>query len=134
MKSHKILLIDDEPHILKSLVSRLQKEGFETVSAETGGAALALLEEARGQSAPFDLVLLDIILPGLSGIEVLREIRLQEEHASIPRGEGVRVVMLTALKDSWCDNALNEGCDDYLVKPFKPEVLMRCIRKNLRGR
>ena len=101
----RILLVDDEPLILKGLKYTLEQEGYETDSAMDGEEALAKFE-----SNAFDLILLDVMLPKLDGIAVCQRIR---EHSDIP------IIMLTA-KGEDMDKilGLEYGADDYITKPF----------------
>ena len=101
----KILLVDDEPLILKGLKYSLEKDGYETESATDGEEALE--KYAAGN---FDMVLLDVMLPGVDGIEVCQRIR---EHSNVP------IIMLTA-KGEDMDKilGLEYGADDYMTKPF----------------
>ena len=101
----KILLVDDEPLILKGLKYSLEQDGYLTDSAVDGEEAIAKFFEEH-----FDLVLLDVMLPGLDGIEVCQRIR---EHSNVP------IIMLTA-KGEDMDKilGLEFGADDYMTKPF----------------
>ncbi len=101
----RILLVDDEPLILKGLRFSLQQEGYEIDSAADGEEALHKISET-----PFDLILLDVMLPKLSGIEVCQRVR---ETSDVP------IIMLTA-KGEDMDKilGLEYGADDYMVKPF----------------
>ena len=116
----KILAIEDEPKVGKALLQGLKAEGYQVTLAPTGEDGFFLLN-----SSAFDLVVLDVMLPGRSGIEVLKAMRRQELR--------VPVLLLTA-KDSVEDQVvgLDAGADDYLVKPFAfPELCAR-IRALLR--
>ena len=116
----KILAIEDEPKVGKALLQGLKAEGYQVTLAPTGEDGFFLLN-----SSAFDLVVLDVMLPGRSGIEVLKAMRRQELR--------VPVLLLTA-KDSVEDRVvgLDAGADDYLVKPFAfPELCAR-IRALLR--
>lgn len=108
----RVLLVDDEPRLSATLSRGLKAEGFVVVSAGTG---VEVLHEALENS--FDVVVLDIMLPGLSGYEVLRRIRAREVWTP--------VLMLTA-KDGEYDetDAFDLGADDYLTKPFSFRVLV----------
>ena len=101
----RILLVDDEPLILKGLKYSLEQDGYETDSAMDGEEALAKFE-----SGEYDLILLDVMLPGVDGIEVCQRIR---EHSNVP------IIMLTA-KGEDMDKilGLEYGADDYMTKPF----------------
>lgn len=114
-----ILLIEDEEKIARFIELELNFEGYEVEKAFTGrdGLALAL-------ARPFDLILLDIMLPGLNGLEVLRRLR---QHSDVP------VIMLTA-RDEVMDKVtgLDMGANDYITKPFAIEELLARIRAHLR--
>ena len=119
MGEAKILLVDDEPLIVKTAQAYLEKEGFVVQVAGDGPTALRLAHTARP-----DLVVLDIMLPGMDGLEVLR--RLRQESS-------VFVLMLTA-KAEETDKivGLNMGADDYMTKPFSPRELVARIKAVLR--
>jgi two-component system KDP operon response regulator KdpE len=118
-RAARILLVDDEPAIQKSMVPLLKSRGYLVTSAETGRDALTAVET----DSP-DLVILDLGLPDIDGIEVCRRLR---EHSSIP------IVVLSA-RDAERDKitALDEGADDYVTKPFSPEELLARVRVALR--
>lgn len=118
MERVKILVVDDEDEILELLEYNLSKEGYEPVLAHNGEEALALMRS----EAPA-LVLLDLMLPDLDGLEVCR--RMKEE----PTLQKIPVVMLTARgEDHEIVAGLEVGADDYIPKPFSPKVLLaRCM-------
>ena len=115
----KILIIEDEVSFSEALSFLLEKEGFETEVAETGKAGIASFNKST-----FDLVLLDLMIPEISGIDVCRTIRT---NSQIP------IIMLTA-KDSEVDKVvgLELGADDYIVKPYSKAELVARIRAVLR--
>jgi len=115
----RVLVVEDEESFSEALGYLLRKEGFEVTVADTGPDALAEFE--RGGA---DLVLLDLMLPGLSGVEVCQKLR---QTSSVP------VIMLTA-KDSEIDKVvgLEIGADDYMTKPFSSRELVARIRAVLR--
>ncbi|MGV8970625.1 MAG: response regulator [Microbacteriaceae bacterium] len=117
----KILIVEDEPSLSEPLAYLLGREGYETTVVEDGLAAVA--EFDRGNA---DLILLDLMLPGLSGTEVCREIR---NRSTVP------IIMLTA-KDSEVDIVvgLELGADDYVTKPYSSRELLARIRAVLRRR
>ncbi len=116
----RILVVDDDPAVTSVLRRGLAYEGFAVDTASSGGEAL---ERTRVQ-AP-DLVVLDIMMPGLDGLEVLRRLRTADPQLPI--------LMLTA-KDAPADQVqgLEQGADDYVVKPFTFEVLLARVRALLR--
>jgi two-component system, OmpR family, response regulator RegX3 len=115
----KIMVVEDEPSLVEALEYGLQGEGFEVVASQDGQQALVLFERERP-----DLVLLDVMLPGLPGTEVCKRIR-----ATSP----VPIIMLTA-KDSEIDKVvgLELGADDYVTKPFSMRELVARVRAVLR--
>ena len=112
----KILIVEDEPQLARFVQLELEHEEYETVISGDGREGLTLAE-----GGGFDLILLDIMLPGLNGLEVLRRLRKAEDHTP--------VIMLTA-RDSVMDkvSGLDMGADDYITKPFAIEELMARIR------
>jgi len=115
----KILAIDDEPSILNLVSAYLQAEGFDYHTAEDGVSGLKAFRAFKP-----DLVILDIMLPGMDGIEVLNRIRRESD---------AYVIMLTA-KSEEVDKVvgLSVGADDYLTKPFSPRELMARVKAALR--
>lgn len=115
----KILIIEDEEKFARFVEMELTYEGYEVGKAHHGRIGLEMAE-----SGDYDLVLLDVMLPGLSGMEVLRRLR---------RTSSVPVIMLTA-RDSVIDkvSGLDSGADDYITKPFDIEELLARIRTVLR--
>lgn len=116
----KILIVEDEPQLARFIQLELEHEEYETVISGDGREGLSLAE-----SGDFDLILLDIMLPGLNGLEVLRRLRKAENYTP--------VIMLTA-RDSVMDkvSGLDMGADDYITKPFAIEELLARIRVTLR--
>lgn len=119
MRPAKILVIDDEPHLVKLVRSNLEAQHFRVISAMDGASGLAMAEK----EGP-DLILLDIMLPGMDGFDVLQKIR---EFSAVP------VVMLTA-KDQEVDvvKGLRLGADDYVRKPFSVHELLARVESVLR--
>ena len=120
-----ILIADDESKIRRLTAKGLERAGFDTISAADGLEAMKLLERAAEGHAPFpDLLVLDLMMPGLSGLELLARIR---ERWKTP------VIMLTARDEPPVKmSAFREGADDYLTKPFLMEELEARIRAVLR--
>ena len=119
---HRVLVVDDAEGIRAFLANLLELEGYEVDTAEDGRSALALLE---GGAAP-DAILLDVMLPGIDGIETLRRIRALDER--------VPVVMLSVVgKASTIVEAMQLGAADYLNKPFEEALLRGDAREGARA-
>jgi two-component system phosphate regulon response regulator PhoB len=122
MSRATILVVEDEADIREVIAYNLGKEGYSAVQAESAEKALELLHAANP-----DLALLDVMLPGLDGIALLKRLRGDPRWARLP------VIMLTAKgEDADIVSALEVGADDYVVKPFSPRVLIARIRARLR--
>ncbi len=118
----RVLVVDDEPAIRRFLNTSLRAEGYEPVMTETGEAALAEIH----RRAP-DIVLLDLGLPGIDGLEVIR--RLRQEGSVVP------IIVLTSRTDEAGKvAALDLGADDYVTKPFGVDELLARLRAALRHR
>ncbi len=115
----RVLVVDDDASLAEMLTIVLRQEGFDSRVCTRGDHAMAALRDYRP-----DLVLLDLMLPGMDGIDVCREIRAES---------GVPIVMLTAKGDTVdVVVGLESGADDYIVKPFKPKELIARIRARVR--
>jgi DNA-binding response OmpR family regulator len=118
----KILVVEDEPDLLDLVVYNLRKEGFRPLRAETGERALELARDERP-----DLVLLDLMMPGLDGLEVCRRLRSSDDTKDIP------IVMVTArAEEGDAIVGLSVGADDYVKKPFGVRELVARVRAVLR--
>lgn len=117
-----ILVVEDEAHIMELIRFNLQKEGYRVLEAAEGYTALKIVEREKP-----DLVLLDIMLPGMDGLEVCRHLRRNNLMAGIP------VIMLSA-KSEELDKVLGLeiGADDYITKPFSPRELIARVKARLR--
>lgn len=115
----RVLVVDDDPSLAEMLTIVLRSEGYEPSVVRDGSRALVAFREVQP-----DLVLLDLMLPGLSGLDVCKQIRSES---------GVPIIMLTAKTDTVdVVLGLESGADDYVMKPFKPKELTARIRARLR--
>src|SRR5881397_2080889 len=120
--THRVLVVDDEPDITALVAYHLAKEGYRVTTAANGTEALRSAREERP-----DLVVLDLMLPGLSGYDILAELRRREETRD------VGVILLTARKEEPDRiKGLSLGADDYLAKPFSPKELVLRVGAVLR--
>ncbi|HZC18849.1 MAG TPA: response regulator transcription factor [Rubrobacteraceae bacterium] len=125
----KILIVEDDPAVRDVVEHALSREGMGTLAVGDGGAAL---ERLRSQEEPFDLVVLDVMLPGMDGISVCREVRAGDAGSAT---RDVPIVMLTARDDEInVIVGLEVGADDYIRKPFSPGELVSRVRAHLRRR
>ncbi len=122
MEAKKILVVDDEPDLVELVSYNLKKEGFKVSSASNGEDAL---EKVRKDG--YDIIILDLMLPGIQGVELCRMIR------SNPKTETIPIIMLTA-KGEVADKirGLETGADDYMTKPFSPKELVARVNTVLR--
>lgn len=120
--NNKILIVDDEPDIVDLVSYNLKKDGFRVTTASDGEAALHKIRKDK-----YDLVVLDLMLPGLQGVELCRIIRSDPKTADTP------IIMLTAKGDE-VDRVigLESGADDYMTKPFSSRELIARIKAVLR--
>ncbi|MCX7804409.1 MAG: response regulator [Planctomycetota bacterium] len=120
----RVLVVDDEKEILEIVQYNLEKNGYDTLCVGSGEQALS----AAKKWSP-DIILLDLMLPGIDGLDVCRKLKGDEETRHIP------IVMLTAKgEDADVVSGLELGADDYVVKPFSPRVLAARLRAVLRRR
>lgn len=122
MSGNTVLVIDDEEDLIELVRYNLEKDRFQVISTTDGYKGLRLAKESRP-----DLVLLDLMLPEIDGLEVCRSLKRNDETSGIP------VIMLTA-KGTEADIVvgLEMGADDYITKPFSPKVLVARIKAVLR--
>ncbi len=118
----KILLVDDEPDILEILEFNLRKEGFEVATASNGEEGLQLARKFRP-----DLIVLDIMMPIMDGVEVCRQLRADSDF------DNTVITFLTAREEDYSQiAALDTGGDDYITKPIRPRVLISRVKALLR--
>ncbi|HRU38303.1 MAG TPA: response regulator [Candidatus Goldiibacteriota bacterium] len=116
----KIMVVDDEPDIVKIVKISLELANYEAIEANSGEECLDKLEKGARPA----LILLDIMMPGLSGYETCEKIRKNPEYS------GIKVVMLTAKGQKGdAEEGLRVGADDYIIKPFDPYELIEQVRE-----
>lgn len=119
---YSLLLVDDEPDVLEFIGYNLRKEGFNVHTASNGNEAIKMAHQVRPQ-----LILLDVMMPGMDGIETCEEIR------KLPHLQNVLVAFLTARSEDYSQIAgFEAGGDDYISKPIKPKVLVSRIKALLK--
>jgi len=122
--SHKILVVDDDILVVEALEELLKSSGYEVRVAMRGQEALEILEKER-----FDLLILDVVMPKMTGFDLCCEVRKRDDEMS-----RVKIIMLTAKTDARNAEAREEcGCDLYLTKPIDPDRLKELIRNTLEG-
>ncbi|MEM6964117.1 MAG: response regulator transcription factor [Bacteroidota bacterium] len=123
-KDFKILVVDDEPDIIQFIQYNLSKEGYQVVTAENGTSAITTAERERP-----DLILLDIMMPEMDGVEVCRQLRTKDDF------QDTLISFLTARSEEYSQiAALDVGGDDYITKPIRPRLLISRIKALLRRR
>lgn len=114
----KIMVVDDEPYIARVIKFKLEQEGYTVISANDGQSGLQKIKDEKP-----DMVLLDVMMPGLSGYEVCQKIKEDAELAGIP------VVILTAKgQERDREQGLTMGASDYITKPFSPNRLLELVK------
>lgn len=122
MNPAKILLVDDEPDILEILKYNLKKEGYDVATAGNGEEGIKQAEEFQP-----DLIILDIMMPVMDGVEVCRQLRAKPEF------KNTIITFLTAREEDYSQiAALDTGGDDYITKPIRPRVLLSRVKALLR--
>lgn len=115
--NHKVLVVDDEPDIVEMLTYNLEKEGYQVKTANDGQSAVEKAKKFKP-----DLILMDIMMPGMDGVEACRQIK------ETPDLVNIFIIFLTARNEEYSEIAAFEvGADDYLTKPIKPRALMSRI-------
>ncbi|MFA6176936.1 MAG: response regulator [Phycisphaerae bacterium] len=121
MANEKILIVDDEEDVLELVRYNLDKNGYKVETAATGEQALA-----KARAKPPDLIILDLMLPGIDGLDVCKKLKNDTKTQNVP------VIMLTAKgEETDIVTGLELGADDYVTKPFSPKVLVARIRRVL---
>ena len=121
MSGRKVLVVDDEPFICRSLSFVLRKDNYDVFEARNGEEALAAIRQHKP-----DLVFLDVMMPKINGFEVTERVKADPELAS------VRIILLTAKgQDSDREIGKRVGADDYMTKPFSPTRILERVREIL---
>ena len=128
MSAH-LLIVDDDPDTVRLMKHVLAKDGHHVSTATSGADALSCLETSLHSNDPIRLVLLDLMMPGIDGLEVLRRMRDNPRLASIPA-----IVVTAAYSPTQEIDGLNAGADDFIAKPYQPQVLLARVRTVLRTR
>jgi two-component system, OmpR family, KDP operon response regulator KdpE len=116
----RILIVDDEPHIRRILRVTLAAKGYEVMEAESGEDALTTLMHV----GKCDLILLDINMPGITGLELCRKVRSRSDLRDV-------IVVVMSTGEEHRDRALDAGANDYLSKPFGVAQVFSCLESNL---
>jgi twitching motility two-component system response regulator PilH len=118
--AHRILVVDDSATERQAIVSPLTREGYQVVAASDGDEAMAQLEQS-----PFDLLVLDVVMPGKNGFQLCRQIRKDG------RWPGMPIVMVTS-KDGDADKfwGMKQGASEYITKPFTNDDLLAAVRRH----
>ena len=125
----KILIVDDEP-VTRMLLQKTVHRLGEYEAADNGNAAINAFTRAWQNWVPFDLITLDISMPGMDGTEVLSKIRGMEKEKKVPKENRVKILMLSVISDKdTIVNCIKAGCDDYIVKPFDRKTIIEKIEK-----
>ncbi len=121
IKKNKILVVDDEPHIVNLIRLTLAGDNYEVYSAYSGSEAIKLAK----QILP-NLIILDLMMPNIDGYQVCEDIRKDNKTAQIP-------IMILSAKSQLVDKfkSINVGADDYMVKPFDPDELLKRVKVNI---
>ena len=125
----KVLVVDDEL-VSRKKMGKIMTAFGQCVAVENGEDALKEFEEAIGKGDGFDLITLDVSMPGMDGTEVLFEIRMTEQKKNIPKENKVKVIMVTGQSDKdLVITCMQAGCDGYVVKPFDSAIMAEKIKQ-----
>ena len=123
----RILVVDDN-FANRSLLIDLLREYADCTPAVNGRQAFEAYKQSLEQDKPFDLILLDIAMPEVDGLQFLSMVREVEGKAGVSKGKGIPVIIVTAFEQPFL-HALNCGCDDYMLKPVDPNKLLGKIKQ-----
>lgn len=119
VSSHRVLVVDDSPTMRAFVMAALESDGFEVTAAKSGFEALKILP-----GASFHLIVTDVNMPDINGLELVRFVRQSQNHKNTPL-----IIISTDGRDKDRDRGMSLGASAYLVKPFKPEALLELARK-----
>lgn len=119
---HKILIVDDNFEN-RQLLAEILREIAECDFAASGKEAIEAYNLSLKKAEPYSLILLDIELPEINGLEILGKIRDSEKHAGIALGDGIPIIIVTAYEKRFLE-AFDKGCDDYVLKPIDTNILL----------
>lgn len=119
VSSHRVLVVDDSPTMRSFVMAALESDGFEVTAAKSGFEALKILP-----GASFHLIVTDVNMPDINGLELVRFVRQSQNHRSTPL-----IIISTDGRDKDRDRGMSLGASAYLVKPFKPEALLELARQ-----
>jgi two-component system chemotaxis response regulator CheY len=119
VSSHRVLVVDDSPTMRAFVMAALESDGFEVTAAKSGFEALRILP-----GASFHLIVTDVNMPDINGLELVRFVRQSQNHKNTPL-----IIISTDGRDKDRDRGMSLGASAYLVKPFKPEALLELARK-----
>jgi len=122
------MLVADDNFVNRKLLMQLLRDKAVCDAAASGAETLEAYNLSLRERRPYDIILLDISMPDIGGLQVLRLIRESEARAGVSAGEGVAGVMVTAYQEPFAQ-AFNAGCDDYVLKPVEPGDLYAKIDK-----
>ena len=128
----KVLVVDDNAANRELLIEILGEHAL-CDAAVNGRQAMSFYELTLSGGKAYDIVLLDIAMPEVDGIEFLKFVRKAETNAGVPPGKGLPIIMVTAF-EKLIKNAFNSGCDDYILKPVDGAMLLEKIKAKLSSR
>lgn len=126
---HRILIVDDNFEN-RQLLAEILREVTECDFAATGKEAIDAYNLSLQKGDPYSLILLDIEMPDMGGLEILEKIRESEKSAGIHLGEGITIIIVTAYEKRFLE-AFNRGCDDYILKPIDTTILLNKIAEKI---
>jgi CheY-like chemotaxis protein len=120
----KVLVVDDDA-LSSKMLERIIGSLAEVTSVDSGVSAVMTFSQALDKSTPFDVITLDITMPGLDGMGALQEIRKIEKTKNIPKEKQAKIIMVTAHSEKHMVlSCIKMGCDDYIAKPFNKDVVI----------